>query len=1009
MVMEDIDLGDRRGLIDLIYGPQKGEMSSTPSASSNQLAPLTVKEKKLKKEKSKVICSSSTAVLLFILAAAAVFLSGFASYWYTRQEYEMRMGGLHFTPQLRRNMSQITNGEELYEEEEPVDGPTSEELLLPTALEPTGYNMTLKTYLPGYVPLPEGKNYSIDGNIMITLNVKESTNRIVLNANGLSFPTDTNKVKILAKNDLKKFRRHSMNDSMETETEEPLLNAIELTTVRPAMIETGIKVSKIVHNQTLEKVTFFIDKSLEAGRSVTLQLPFTGRINGNLSGLHYSTYKTKDGQSRALAITAFKRDSARMFYPCFDESRFAAPLTLTILHPKGTTVRGSAKELVDAEETSDPMWVKTSLDTTSQLPTALMGFTLTDFVRVNSRPEAVNTTEFALNAAIKVCDVLQSYFSTPQRSEKIDIFAVPDLEENVVSGDGLVFVREDHILHDPKSDEISEKVRIVQTIANGISKQWFGNLLESSDPKLLWLKDAIAKYLEYYVVENFFNGAVPKNTYQTLDSVEEAFTEDARSSSHPIVLGEGISPEAIYQSDSITTDKGAAVLRMISKIIGEENFQRAIQNLLKEHANGNTKAGLWEALDGVRPANLKSWDGSKLNNSDFASKWIRQMGYPVVEVFRIDPRTVELTQRRFKLDHLSPEKAKFRNALYWYKWDIPIFHEINGKRQEMTWLHEAVRLPLNVTDTLLINTDSSGFYRVNYDEDGWVNIARQLREDHTKYSPDARARMISDALALAEAGQLPYETVFDLVAYLPKETDHVPWSSAIRGLENIYDRLSETDIEENAKSSIVEKMAAMFNGIDLDKLSYSDEKQFFESRTAPDIVRVYCKLSPDACTTKLKSQFENQLLSQCDANSIASECSRTSPSARAMVYCAGVASGGDMEFNRIRQLALKESTNNLIHKTEMPLLISAMNRQPVGAEIVSDFILDNWRDFVDKFAEDRSALSDVLRNALRLDSEREIKQARALKFQIKTLNICLGVPGAVEKSVFTLSLPRDRS
>ncbi|KAK6050905.1 hypothetical protein COOONC_11593 [Cooperia oncophora] len=75
---------------------------------------------------------------------------------------------------------------------------------------------------------------------------------------------------------------------------------------------------------------------------------------------------------------------------------------------------------------------------------------------------------------------------------------------------------------------------------------------------------------------------------------------------------------------------------------------------------------------------MKSWDGDKLNVTDFMDKWIKQMGYPVVEMYRIDDHTIELTQRRFKLDHLTPEKAKYRNAQYWYKWDVPIFYELNG-------------------------------------------------------------------------------------------------------------------------------------------------------------------------------------------------------------------------------------------------------------------------------------------------------------------------------------------
>ncbi|KAK6053398.1 hypothetical protein COOONC_09097 [Cooperia oncophora] len=87
--------------------------------------------------------------------------------------------------------------EDTYEEEEPAEGPTMEELRLPDTLEPVWYNMTLKLYLPGYVMLPEEKNFTTDGNILIGLAVKQPTSEIVLNAKDLKFPADVKKVKLL--------------------------------------------------------------------------------------------------------------------------------------------------------------------------------------------------------------------------------------------------------------------------------------------------------------------------------------------------------------------------------------------------------------------------------------------------------------------------------------------------------------------------------------------------------------------------------------------------------------------------------------------------------------------------------------------------------------------------------------------------------------------------------------------------------------------------------------------
>ncbi|KAK6015640.1 peptidase family M1 [Ostertagia ostertagi] len=536
MVMESIDLGDRRELIDLIYGPQKGEIDKTPTASSTTLTPRTENEKIKKTKKSRVVCSYTTILLLFILAAAAVILSGFISYWLTRQEYEMKLAALPFAAIPRRNVTKLMREEETYEEEEPSEGPTMEELRLPDTLEPIWLvQHDLRCTCRDMSRCPEGKNFTTDGNILIKLAVKQPTTELY-DAKDLSFPVDANKVKILTERFATRSERQVMDDS---------------------------------------------------------SLPFNGRISDNLTGLFVSSYMRSDGRSRLAAVTDIQPGSARTLFPCFDEPHFKAPLSLTILHPKGTTATANAMEIAAGQATSDPMWLKTSFDATRPLPTSLTAFTLTDFVkaqtttdtgakiRVYSRPEAINSTEFALETSAKVLEFLQRYLAVPPRSAKLDVFALPELAKAEMSGDGLILVREDRLLYDPKLDTIEGKVQVAQTICHEFTKQWFGNVMGKSDLRGLWMNDALAKYMEYICLENLFTG-LDKNSYQTVDSVEQALLDDARSLSHPMVLDMESPSGAGLMADEITSDKGAALLRMLKEVIGEDNFQRGIQVTLTQ-------------------------------------------------------------------------------------------------------------------------------------------------------------------------------------------------------------------------------------------------------------------------------------------------------------------------------------------------------------------------------------------------------------------------------------------
>ncbi|KAK6010334.1 hypothetical protein OSTOST_24640, partial [Ostertagia ostertagi] len=180
-----------------------------------------------------------------------------------------------------------------------------------------------------------------------------------------------------------------------------------------------------------------------------------------------------------------------------------------------------------------------------------------------------------------------------------------------------------------------------------------------------------------------------------------------------------------------------------------------------------------------------------------------------------------------------------------------------------------------------------------------------------KYSPSARTRFISDALALAEAA-----------------------ATAV----------NEGDYNENFKAFILEKLTTVFNTINFDSLSFADGDDILESRTKREIVQLYCKLSPDDCTKKLTQQFEANVLAKCSNKSIASVCSRL------MYECVNPGKAS-------------------LHKSDISADRSD-ERSTGGSEIVSDFILDNWKEVLSGSC----GLSAVLENAVSLNSEREIKQ-----------------------------------
>ena len=92
-----------------------------------------------------------------------------------------------------------------------------------------------------------------------------------------------------------------------------------------------------------------------------------------------------------------------------------------------------------------------------------------------------------------------------------------------------------------------------------------------------------------------------------------------------------------------------------------------------------------------------------------------------------------------------------------------------------------------------------GYYRVNYDEQNWKLIIKQLNTDHTKIHVINRAQIIDDALNLATVGLLKYDIALEVTSYLNNENEYVPWSAALTGLKYIGDMLEDNPSYGNFK------------------------------------------------------------------------------------------------------------------------------------------------------------------------------------------------------------------
>lgn len=78
-----------------------------------------------------------------------------------------------------------------------------------------------------------------------------------------------------------------------------------------------------------------------------------------------------------------------------------------------------------------------------------------------------------------------------------------------------------------------------------------------------------------------------------------------------------------------------------------------------------------------------------------------------------------------------------------------------------------------------------GYYRVNYEEDNWELLTKQLHSAPWKIHQLNRAQLINDACMFVKDGFLPHHIMFNLLRYLSQETDPIPWYTGLTELQNL--------------------------------------------------------------------------------------------------------------------------------------------------------------------------------------------------------------------------------
>jgi puromycin-sensitive aminopeptidase len=587
---------------------------------------------------------------------------------------------------------------------------------LPRNVVPEHYALVLR---------PDLAHAAFDGEVIVDVRVGELTNEVVLNAAELDI-TEA------------RFAREGQED-------------------RPATVS---------YRTEEEQAVLAPSRPLEPG-GYALYMHFSGQLNDLLRGFYRSKFRRDNGEEAWLAATQFEATDARRAFPCWDEPDLKASFGITIVADEAMTVLSNAREV-----SSEPLGNgkrRVRFADTIKMSTYLVAFVIGPFeltsprvvdgvpLRIVCVPGRGALTGLAEEAAAHALSFLREYFSVPYPSDKLDHVGVPDFASGAMENLGLVTYRETALLVSERSSQ-DERQRVVSVIGHETAHMWFGDLVTMRWWDGTWLNEAFATYMELLVTDTF----EPRWEIWSNFGLDQAaaLATDGLRASRAIEFPVGRPDEVQDMFDVITYDKGAAVLRMIERYLGEDNFRRGLHFYLDKHRFSNTDTtDLWDALEVASGQPVRATMGT----------WVDQAGHPLVSAeVTAEGSGLEISQRRFLLDGGADNDQR---------WVVPVSVRYATKDGSIEHAQLLLEDPSTTIDLkgepawALVNEGAWGFYRVHYSDD----LQRRLFASLSHLDGRERLRLVSDTWAQTVAGLLPLGTPVELWSLLSDDREPDVW------------------------------------------------------------------------------------------------------------------------------------------------------------------------------------------------------------------------------------------
>ncbi|KAL6418232.1 hypothetical protein ACFW04_012252 [Cataglyphis niger] len=684
----------------------------------------------------------------------------------------------------------------------------------------------------------------------------------------------------------------------------------------------------------------------------TLKISFLNAISNteNIISPLNNILQTKFEHNRWPDAMYFQAIGARRLFPCWDNPKIKATFRISIIHGQEHQVFSNMpiqkRVLYIYEENKTEIYMWTSyFDISPAISTDVVTLVITPTSFSYFRTDKIilwhtDKLHKDMQYALMVANEIMTQYEVKWGKLKIPVVQFVAIFNLLYDNQncGLVLNKETNIMYDENLHSVAHKIKVAQLIGRATIYQWFVNLVNPMWSSYLWFIDGLVLFaidaIHGYKNSELLNLFIVQNQFESLRLDTHLFMEP--------LLAKANSSEINSLTLFSRYIKAPLILRMLQHIVTDEIFRKSIYQYLNEHAS-STLEDFWTIMQN---AIADSYDVLAIKKYIFPvtiiiDSWTRYKGYPVLKITRNYSKSsvnIEVENYNTYKDHVfwipvtctSQIEPNFMNLKH------PIYE------QRLIFMHsnqQPIQVIINDDGWVIFNLQQVGYYRVNYDSENWLKIAKYLNSDeYTKIHVLNRAKIIDDAFYFMVEQQLDSSIFWNLTSYFARETNYIAWYPMIK----IFEYMSSVFPFSNEKvQNIKDKLNEILRNL-LGKIKYEEnfEENDLTKSLRQEAIKWACILDDNQCLEKAYEKFLEHIEKP--------ETNKLLPWWKEWIYCKGLISANSSIWHKMVNISISKEK---------------INRSSEFLACASNKIIDEYLELI-KFKENEDLSEIDIKNRL---------------------------------------------